>query len=253
METHRLTITRNMTGPRVAQTTVIDRKEITDDLWLMWVEKPEAFSFKAGQYCTLGVNGIERAYSIVSAPYEDSLELFIERVPPPDGNLTPLLYDLAPGDRLSIRPRAKGIFTFEPGYSHHLFVATVTGVVPYIGMIRQYQHDEQEGHRLHALVGASYQDEHAYSGELQAVASQRPDLLAFEPTVSRPREARNAGWTGETGRVNTIVEGYVESWRLSPQDTLIYTCGNPGMIEDVKARMTPAGFVVKEERFWKDG
>ena len=247
-----MTITRRITGPKVAQTTVIDRKEVTDDLWLMWVHKPEAFSFKAGQYCTLGVNGIERAYSIVSAPHEDSLELFVERVPPPDGKLTPLLYDLGPGDPLSIRPRAKGIFTFDPGYANHLFVATVTGVVPYIGMIRQYQHDKQQGHRLHALVGANYQDEHAYSRELQAVARQRPGLLAFVPTVSRPREARNAGWDGDTGRVNAIIEGYVKRWGLAPQDTLIYACGNPGMIEDVKTRMAPSGFVVKEERFWKD-
>ena len=237
---------------KTAQTKVIRREQITDDLWLMWVKKPEGFSFKAGQYCTLGVNGIERAYSIVSAAHEESLELFVELVPPPEGNLTPLLYDLRAGDPLSIRPRAKGIFTFDPGYANHLFVATVTGVVPYISIIRQYLHERQAGHRLYVLVGASYQDEHVYSGELQRIASERPELLAFVPTVSRPQEERNAGWTGETGRVNTIVESYVEKWGLSARDTLIYACGNPGMIEDVKYRLTPRGFEFKEERFWKD-
>ena len=247
-----MTTARKRTLPRIAQTTVIKRTKITDDLWLMWVEKPEGFSFKAGQYCTLGVNGIERAYSIVSAPFEDALELFVELVPPPDGKLTPLLYELRVGDHLSIRPRAKGIFTFDPGYANQLFVATVTGVVPYISIIRQYFHEKQAGHRLHVLVGASYQDEHVYSPELNTIATERPDLLAFVPTVSRPQEERNAGWTGKTGRVNTIVESYVEELGLSAQDTLIYACGNPGMIEDVKARMTPGGFAVKEERFWKD-
>ena len=47
----------------------------------------ELFKFKAGQYCTLGLDGIERAYSIVSAPYEPCLEIFVELVP--DGALTP--------------------------------------------------------------------------------------------------------------------------------------------------------------------
>jgi ferredoxin-NADP reductase len=52
------------------------------------------FQFKAGQYATLGVDydgkRIERAYSIVSSPYEqDWLEFFIELVP--QGELTPHL------------------------------------------------------------------------------------------------------------------------------------------------------------------
>ena len=247
-----MTTARKRTAPKLARTPVIDRKEITDDLWLMWLEKPEGFSFNAGQYCTLGVNGIERAYSIVSAPYEDSLEIFVELVPPPDGALTPLLHELRVGDKLSIRPRAKGIFTFDPAYANQLFVATVTGVVPYISIIRQYLHDDQTGHHIYVLVGSSYQDEHVYSRELEEIAREHPDVLTFVPTVSRPHEERNAGWPGETGRVNTIVESHVEKWGLSAQDTLVYACGNPGMIEDVKARMAPEGFVVKEERFWKD-
>jgi ferredoxin-NADP reductase len=47
----------------------------------MWLEKQEGFSHKPGQYCTIGLEGIERAYSISSAPYEEAIELFIELVP----------------------------------------------------------------------------------------------------------------------------------------------------------------------------
>ncbi len=72
------------------------------------------------------------------------------------------------------------------------------------------------------------------------------------PTVSRPSEERNDGWRGETGRVNAIVERYADALSLSPEDTLVYACGHPGMIEDVKARMGARGFAVKEERFWKE-
>ncbi|HHZ63599.1 MAG TPA: hypothetical protein EYN53_13305, partial [Dehalococcoidia bacterium] len=102
-----MTTPRRRTPPRpkLAETTILKRTDITEDLWLVWMEKPEGFTFKPGQYCTLGVNGIERAYSISSAPYEEDLELFVELVPPPDGNLTPLLNELNVGDKLSIRPR----------------------------------------------------------------------------------------------------------------------------------------------------
>lgn len=238
--------------PQLNETTVLKREDITDDLWLMWIDKPEGFTFKPGQYCTIGSNGIERAYSISSAPYETDLELFVELVPPPDGNLTPLLYDMHEGDKLSIRPRAKGLFVFKPEYKRHLFVATVTGVVPYISILRQYLHDNTKGHQIYLLLGASYEDELTYDNEIKNIADQHPDLLKFVPTVSRPAEGRNASWTGENGRVNTIVGKYVAEWNLKADDTLIYACGHPGMIEDVKDRFVPKGFSVEEERFWKD-
>ena len=57
--------------PRLAETTILERRELTPDHWLMWIEKPEGFTFKPGQYCTIGSEGIERAYSIASAPHEE--------------------------------------------------------------------------------------------------------------------------------------------------------------------------------------
>ena len=238
--------------PKLAESKVLERKDITDDLMLMWIEKPEGFSFKAGQYCTIGREGIERAYSIVSAPHEETLELFLELVPLPDGVLTPLLWELGPGDVLSIRPRAKGIFTFQPKYVNHLLVATVTGVVPYISYLRDYLHRGDSGHSFYVLMGASYVDEFVYDEELEKLVAEHPDLLTFVPTISRPDEERNEEWTGEKDRVNEIVEKYAEEFGLSTEDTLVYACGHPGMIEDVKERMLPKGFAVEEERFWKE-
>ena len=49
-----------------------------DGTEVQWIEKPKDFSFKAGQYCTIGTGNIERAYSIVSSPHEDTLELFVD-------------------------------------------------------------------------------------------------------------------------------------------------------------------------------
>lgn len=237
--------------PKIVETKILERQDITDDLLLMWIEKPEGFTFKAGQYCTIGSGAIERAYSIVSAPYEGNLELFVELVAPPDGNLTPLLWGLHKGDTVTIRPRAKGIFTFKPTLPNQLMVATVTGVVPFISILRDYLHNGGSGQHFYVLVGASYVDEFTYDEELQRLANKHPDQITFVPTISRPNEKRNAGWTGETGRVNTIVEKYVGQLGLRPEGTLIYACGHPGMIEDVKDQSLPKGFRVEEERFWK--
>ena len=152
---------------------------------------------------------------------------------------------------MTIRPRAKGLFVFKPVLPNQLLVATVTGVVPYISILRDYIHHGREGHHFYVLQGASYADEFTYLEELEDLARLHPDLITYVPTVSRPDEDRNSGWSGETGRVNNIAERYADEYGLAPSDTLVYACGHPGMIEDVKERMLPRGFKVEEERFWK--
>ena len=237
--------------PKIVEAKVLKRKDVTDDLLLVWITRPEGLTFKPGQYCTIGIDGIERAYSISSAPYEEDLELFVELVPLPEGNLTPLIWDLNEGDTVTIRPRAKGIFTFKSHKANQLMVATVTGVVPFVSIVRQYLHDDESGHHFYILEGASYVDEFTYDTELRELEVQNPDVVTFIPTVSRPSEERNLGWRGQTGRVNSVVNGYVDQFGLTKDDTVIYACGHPEMIEDVKGQFLPKGFQVEEERFWK--
>ena len=240
--------------PPLAEVEILERVDKTDDLALVWIEKPEGYTFKPGQYCTLGFGKIERAYSIVSAPYEKYLEIFVELVP--DGELTPKMWDLKIGDLMSVRPRAKGIFTKDKKMHHHFMLSTVTGLAPSMSMVRQYLHDgghesSEEKQVFYIMYGASYIDELTYDVELRELAEKYPDVVKFVPTISRPTEARNDGWTGATGRVNTIAEEYLEKFGLSIDDTKVYACGHPGMIEDMKEKLPPQGWNLIEERFWK--
>ena len=231
---------------------IVNRIDYTDDLCSLFIEKPVNFTFKPGQYCTIGVDGIERAYSIVSAPHEKYLELFVELVPYPDGILTPLLFNLKIMDKVTIRPRAKGLFTFKKEYINHLLVATVTGIVPYISYIRDYIYNAGSGNNFFILLGASYIDEFVYDLELIDLAKTYPDFIKFVPTISRPDAAKNINWKGETGRVNQIVEKYSNDFMLSPNDTLVSACGHPGMIENIKEILGTKGFKIEEERYWKE-
>ena len=236
--------------PDFPKAKLVERIDITEDLMILKLE-PELgpFKFKAGQYCTLGLDSIERAYSIVSAPHEPLVEIFVELLP--DGALTPLMWKMELGDCISIRPRPKGLFTMDQRVHHHFMVATVTGVAPCLSMVRRCVMEGAPGHKIYVLQGASYQDELTYDKELAGLAARHPHLLQFIPTVSRPDEERNSGWRGATGRVNNIVEEYMDLFDLPQEDTLIYACGHPGMIEDVKEKVIPEGWMFKEERFWK--
>lgn len=238
-------------NPRFPKAKLVERIDITDDLMVIKLEPEQGpFKFQAGQYCTLGLGTIERAYSIASAPHEPWLEIFVELVP--DGELTPLMWKMKVGDCMSLRPRPKGLFTMDRRVHHHFMVATVTGVAPSISMVRTSVLEGSQGHKFYVLLGASYIDELTYDQELADLAAKHPNLLEFVPTVSRPGEERNAAWQGAKGRVNAIAEEYLERFQLPQDDTLIYACGHPGMIEDIKAKFVPEDWMLKEERFWKE-
>src|SRR5882762_7668012 len=119
---------------------IIERRDISDDLWVIRVDPGGEYSFVAGQYATLGVitpeKHYERAYSIVSAPHEKLLEFFVELVPEVD--VTPRLYTYQVGDEFTLRKTAKGRFTLDTatGRTHHLLLATVTGVAPFVSFVR---------------------------------------------------------------------------------------------------------------------
>ena len=233
-------------------------RTVPDDLFLIWLEPSIEFRFEPGQYITIGAGGIERPFSIASAPYEPHIELFVEYVfPEHGGHLTPLLYAHHVGEMLTMRPKAKGRFTRRAGVTNHVMVATVTGIAPYVSMIRQFIHDREtrsdapEQTRFFVMQGASHRDELVYDTELMTLVLRHPDLVQFVSSVSRPSAERNAGWTGRTGRINLLIEEYLDQWDLPKPDTLIYLCGNPEMIEDASARVTPNGWRVVTERFWR--
>ena len=239
--------------PPLAEVRIIDRKDQTDELTLIWLEKPVGYQFKPGQYCTIGHGGVERAYSIASAPYEKYIELFVELVPLKEGGvLTPIIWGLNKGDKVTIRPRAKGLFTFKNEKKHQLLVSTVTGIVPYVSFIRNYIEIKDSGHQFYILAGASYYDEFIYDKEFINLSESHPDLIKFIPSISRPDEQKNSGWIGNKGRINNIIKDKIDELNLPPDDTMVYACGHPGMIEDVKDQVTPLGFGFLEERFWKD-
>ena len=238
-------------NPNFPTATLVGRRDVTEDLMVINLEISEKFDFKPGQYCTLGLGNIERAYSIVSAPYEKNLEIFVELVP--DGELTPKMWSMKLGDKMSVRPRAKGIFVQDKKIHHHFMLSTVTGVAPSMSMVRQYLYDgKDDSHVFYIMYGASYVDELTYDGELIEMAEKHPDVVKFVPTISRPSEDRNAGWIGATGRVNTIAEEHLAKFNLSNDDTKVYACGHPGMIEVMKEKLPPKGWNFIEERFWKE-
>jgi ferredoxin--NADP+ reductase len=229
---------------------IVERRDLSTDLWILRVDPGGAFEFRAGQYATLGVEHdgkrVERAYSIVSSPYEESLEFFVELVP--HGDLTPDLFRLNRGDALLCRKIAKGRFTLDlrSGRTNHLLVSTVTGIAPYVSYVRTLYRDWKKGdspmpgnHKLYCLQGASRSWEFGYREELERYANEVP-WFQYVPTVSRPWEDSN--WKGETGRVDDLLRKYSDQWGLRAEETSAYLCGHPTMVENGRGILHRAGW-----------
>lgn len=225
---------------------VLERQEITPDLVRFTVPRPQDFNFVAGQSVKVGVGDVRRSFSIVSAPHEPVLEFFVELVP--GGQMSEQLRRMKTGDRVTLGP-PKGGLRFDAGFPSHLMVATVTGINPFVSILRDYLHQGRSGHRFHVLQGASYQNEFGYRDELERLAATHPDLLSYTPTVSRPEETANLSWRGHTGRVDTLVGDYVQQTGLDGGSTLAYACGHSGMLDAVEKQLAPLGFQVKTENY----
>ncbi len=225
-----------------ATTTVVARRQLTPTLLVLRLARPAGFTFSPGQYVKLALDGVRRDFTLCSAPHQDHLELFVELQP--QGRLTPRLFALRPGDPVGLAPKAGGAFALAPDARHHVMVATVTGVAPFVSMLRDAAHRGATA-RFHVLHGASYADELGYGDALAALGPR----VTYLPSVSRPAEPRNAGFTGATGRVATLLEPYLDQHALTPADTVVYACGHPEMVADVRQRMRRRGFPVRVEIF----
>jgi ferredoxin-NADP reductase len=269
------------------------RIEISDGLAIFRFRLERDFFFEPGQYATLWLTHdgktVARPYSIVSSPSERRcLEFYLNRVR--EGKLTPSLWELsvidglrrgAPETRAEITgPR--GIFVLDPGDRRDLvWIASGTGIAPFISMIRKLNEDYLSGHhsffprRIYLIHGVSYPTHLAYREELESLFAEtlksplRKLAFFYLPTISRP--FLDSTWTGLTGRAETILEISVRQdpvsadWReklgldivtiIRPRTHVVYVSGHPGTIDSVVKTLSPRGFRIdvdiKHERFYR--
>jgi ferredoxin--NADP+ reductase len=251
-----------MDRSRYSRLRLVERVDFSDDLALFRLRAREPVDFTPGQYATLGLldDGADRPllrpYSVGSAPGSTDLEFFIERVD--DGDLTPRLWDLDQGAEVWMRKKIVGRFVLDTSRSHHVMAATVTGVAPYVSIARAQRQALQAGeldtpHRFLILHGGSRSWElGTYRDELSTLA-QQVDWLNYVPTVSRPWD--DPDWAGEVGRVEDVLRKYLDDAPFPLDDTAVYTCGHPQMIDKAQGIFERAGIdedAIHEEKYFVD-
>lgn len=246
---------------------VLSRTDVTPALMILRVT-PEDWAipaFEPGQFTVLGLPWeaprvvlsdeeepvpdpkamIVRAYSIASSSRQNEyLEFYIALVP--SGALTPRLFALQSGDRLYLSPRITGMFTLKevPEDQDVVFLATGTGLAPYLSMLRTFLADSATSRRLAVLHGARHSWDLGYQAELRAMERLYAGFRYF-PVISRPSD-EGCTWSGAVGYLQDLWNmGVVsDAWGRDPgpRDTHIFLCGNPGMVEGMLSRLTDTGW-----------
>ncbi len=239
-----------------ANATLVERRHLTADIASLFVlPDVPATPYAPGQYATLGlVDGdqlIQRPYSM-AAPHavDDTWEFHVRRVR--GGALTERLWDVPAGGRLRMGP-PRGRFTSDPGDGRaHLFVATGTGIAPFVAMVR----DDLVAGRGRVVVvvhGVAHADELGFRDLLSGLAASHPCRFRYVPTISRPGDLRNAGWPGATGRAERVLQDGWATLGLDPSSTVAYLCGNPGMVAAARATLAARGTAAEDihtESYW---
>ncbi len=241
----------------------------------------ERWWYQAGQYTTLGLDTAEhgfvaRAYSIAGSPLDPNIEFFIALVE--NGKLTPTLFAQEVGAPFRfLKPVGK--FTLRAAAKRTIvMVATGTGLAPFVGHVRSLWKLHQAGvpsdYRIILFHGAAYGDEFGYRSELEGYAAERTKGFDFTYICSASRPDAARGWDARTGkgRINELVRHVfaqpIPAGRevalpagvdatavralVEPSRTAFMTCGNPGMIEDLKEPAKAIGVdAYLMEEFWK--
>ena len=223
----------------------------TDTLFSFRTTRDTTFRFRNGEFTMIGLKvgakPLLRAYSLVSANYEDTLEFFSIKVQ--DGPLTSKLQHLQVGDPIIVSRKATGTLVLDnlKGGRNLYMVGTGTGLAPFMSIIKDPETYERFD-RAVLVHGCRQVNELAYGETItqtlptdELIGEEVASKLIYYPTVTR-EPFRNRG------RVTDLITSgkLFADTGLAPLDPAldrVMLCGSPGMLADLRVVLDDGGFV----------
>lgn len=223
----------------------------TDKLFTFTTTRDPALRFSNGHFTMIGLRQdsgkpLLRAYSIVSANYEEHLEFLSIKVP--NGPLTSKLQHIQPGDSIVVGKKPTGTLLIDyllPGKNLYL-LATGTGLAPFMSIVRDPETYEKFEHVI-LVHGVRQKDELAYHDMLiehlphhEFLGELVTSKLRYYPTVTR-ETYKNMGRITDLIASGKLFKD-LGMPPINPKDDRVMICGSPGMLRDLKTMLEEGGF-----------
>ncbi|HFX6247279.1 TPA: ferredoxin--NADP reductase [Acinetobacter baumannii] len=222
----------------------------TPTLFSFTMTRPSHFKFTAGQFARIGLKVgdelVVRAYSVVSSPFDETLEFFSIVVP--DGAFTSNLQHLKVGDELYLEKIPYGYLTlarYQQPLPHDLWLlATGTGLAPFLSMLQDFE-TWSNYQKINLVYSVRTAAELAYVDRIQEIAETFGEGhlgFKFIPIITRDPSAPLHE------RLPVLIEnGELEKaagLELSPASSHVMLCGNPQMVDDTKEALKCRGLTM---------
>ena len=234
---------------RVAR--VLDTTRETASARTIGLEVPGWRGHAAGQHIDLKLTAedgysAQRSYSLARPVDGDRIELTVQEIG--DGEVSPYLMVVRPGEEIAIRGPIGGYFVWRPAEERRvLLVAGGSGIVPLMAMLRQRTTSgTAEFHLVYSVrspCDVYYLDELA---QLQRDCAWLQVTMVYTrvaPRASRPPSRIGSG--------DLVMPGWAAA-----EDIRVYICGPTGFVESVTAKLIEQGYspsVIRTERFGPSG
>lgn len=226
-----------MALPRIK---LVHRVEVAAETMSFHFEKPEGFTYKAGQFADYTLldppetdaEGNTRGFTLSSAPFEPIL-MATTRMR--DTAFKRVLAELPLGTEVEL-DAPYGSFTLHNDRARPaVFLTGGIGITPARSITLQASHD-QTGHDIYIFYSNNRPEDAAFLAELEGLAAS-DEHITLVPTMTAA-ETSDAPWSGATGFINKeLLERYAPDL-TSP---VYYLCGPAGMVGAMRSMLNESG------------
>ncbi|GFG54878.1 oxidoreductase [Mycolicibacterium agri] len=206
----------------------------------------------AGQHIDLKLTAedgytAQRSYSLSRPADGEHIELTVQRID--DGEVSPYLTEMEPGEQIELRGPIGGWFVWRPAEEARvMLVAGGSGIVPLMAMLRQRLLRGSSQFRL--VYSVRTPADVYYAHELSRL-ERDCDWLRIDLVYTRAAPPQTPRITGRI-RLDDLE---VADWTPG-RDLRVYICGPTGFVESVAAKLIEYGHspsAIRTERFGPSG
>ena len=227
-------------GPTHLAIKLKSREGVAEGTMAFRFEKPANWTFKAGQSVDMTLldppdtdsEGNTRAFSIASAPQEDTLMVATRMR---DTAFKRTLNTLRLGSTVKIEGPFGNLTLHNNAAKAAVLLAGGIGITPFRSMVFRAAM-EKLPHRIFLFFSNRRPEDAPFLEELQALEKQNPDYKLIA-TMTKMEKSKQA-WNGETGLINEKMLSKHLKGAVSP---IYYVAGPPGMVKGMREVLNKQG------------